>query len=285
MYIPRLKGDDIKSSKYYVRPYSTGDMPNCTTYSAFRMCELLDRQCIQNLGGSRIEDPCFPYDGYRNACVWHKDWLWDKGQVPKLGAIACWSGVYKATGKACAGHVAVVEAIYNDGSFLTSNSNYGGTWFYTQKIGADKALNSSKYTFTFEGFCYLPLREVERDESKHQVQVKVDGLRIRSGHSTDSEVIGQCGNGELFNVIETYDNGSYKWMNVDIGWIATKPEWIVEYVPVQSIDELQQEIVDLKNEIRELNLINANLRSMLNTCEEGAKLLNEKIEKAKEALK
>lgn len=278
MFSPRLKGDDIKYSKYYNRPYSTSDMPNCTTYALMRICEILDRQCAQNLGGSRIPDPIFQRDGYDDAHTWYRDWLWKKGQVPKLGAVACWSGINKKTGKPCAGHVAVVEVIYNDGSFLTSNSNYGGAWFYTKTIGADKVLKSELYDFKFEGFCYIPLEVVERDENKYQVKVNVDGLRIRSEHSITSNIIGVCNNGELFNVEAIYEDGTYKWLDIGDGWIGTIPEWVTEFEPALDVEQL-------KKENKELKLVNAYLKDMVNTCEIKVKELIDKIEKIKEVVK
>lgn len=282
MYKPRLTDEGIKTSKYYNRPYSTGDMPNCTTYSLFRCCENLDRQCAQNLGGSRISNPCFPYDGYRDACNWYKDWQWEKGQTPKLGAVCCWSGTYKSNGKSCAGHVAIVEQIYEDGSFLTSNSNYGGTFFYTMKIPADKTLSSSKYNFKFEGFCYIPLETIERDETKHQVKVKVDGLRIRADHNTDSTAMGICSNGELFNVYDIL-NSDYRWLNIGSGWIATKTEWVDEYFPKEETtpydDELEKQIDSLNAEIQEDKRTISTLKDMNKALDEANKKLQDKIDK------
>ena len=66
--------------------------------------------------------------------------------TPKLGAIACWNGER--------GHVAVVEEVYSDGSFLVSESGWSSTYFRTTIIPA-----SGKYpkdsSVEFQGFIYL----------------------------------------------------------------------------------------------------------------------------------
>lgn len=72
-----------------------------------------------------------------------------KGQVPKLGAVAVWGKAGEA------GHVAIVEQVNADGSCNTSNSAYGGTRFYMQPL-----YPSQKYTwgngFYLKGFIYHP---------------------------------------------------------------------------------------------------------------------------------
>lgn len=283
MYKPRLTDEGIRTSIYYNRPYSTGDMSNCTTYAMFRICELLKKQCTNYQGYPIIDNHCFDRFGYGNACDWFKDWVWKKGQIPRLGAVACWSGTYKTTGKACCGHVAVVEQIYEDGSFLTSNSNYGGTFFYTQKIAANKNLPSSKYNFKFEGFCYIPLKEVEKDDSKYQVEIKVESLRIRQSPTTNAPILGVCQNGQLFNVFSAENDGTYRWLQVDDGWIATKPEWVNEYPPkaIQETydDTLEKQIDILSAEIRELKKVNATLKDMLDSAQKALMISNDKLEK------
>lgn len=75
--------------------------------------------------------------------------------MPQLGAIACWYDPYGYY----AGHVAVVEQIYDSGHILTSNSGYEGTFFYTEDnyqsndwIGD----SISHRPYRFRGFLYLP---------------------------------------------------------------------------------------------------------------------------------
>ena len=68
----------------------------------------------------------------------------EHGQSPKLGAIAVWS----APGGGRAGHVAVVEHIYDNGDILVSESGYGNGW-----LGVNKLTQSSGYTNGRTGWC------------------------------------------------------------------------------------------------------------------------------------
>ena len=136
-FIPRFEAPD-NSNKYYYSDnvfYQSGyGMPNCTAYAWGRFYELSGQRpklCTANA------EYWYDYnDGYK------------RGQTPKLGAIIVWSG-----GNLGAGHVAVVEAINEDGSITTSNSAYNSTYFYTQGIGNTYALSG----YTFLGFIYNPV--------------------------------------------------------------------------------------------------------------------------------
>lgn len=86
-----------------------------------------------------------------NAETWIKNnKSYKTGTTPKLGAVAVWSKGIIGNGKDGAGHVAIVERINSDGSFLTSNSAYKSTKFYTKKINKYKFMLGYK----FQGFIY-----------------------------------------------------------------------------------------------------------------------------------
>lgn len=118
---------------YYTRElnaYSqTGyGMPNCVAYAFGRIYELNGERPLIDRG---------------NAGEW---WFINKandyyeyGDEAKLGAIACWSG-----------HVAVVEAIDDDGAVTVSESHWGGTYFNTN-VYYDM---SSHYGQRFYGYIY-----------------------------------------------------------------------------------------------------------------------------------
>lgn len=118
-------------------------MPNCTAYVWGRWYELLGIKPKVYTGNA---ENWFPkgtsYDGY------------ERGQSPKLGAIACWRKGQAGNDKDGAGHVAIVEEIYADGSILTSNSGYKASLFYTKKIAKGYALSG----YAFQGFIYLPIK-------------------------------------------------------------------------------------------------------------------------------
>lgn len=132
-----------KSNGYYYKNnifYKSGyGMPNCTTYAWGRFYELTGKYpklCTANA------ENWFKYkDGY------------ERGQKPKLGAVAVWSKGKIGNAKDGAGHVAVVERIYADGSWLSSNSGWKSTNFYLKNIPKSNELNGYK----FEGFIYNPI--------------------------------------------------------------------------------------------------------------------------------
>ena len=92
--------------------------------------------------------------GFVSGTTWPTNaWYWiqntngrSTGSTPQLGAIACWRNADWTNG-----HVASVEEIYADGSWLASESGYGGYIFRTHTYPAD----NSKPGFIFQGFIYL----------------------------------------------------------------------------------------------------------------------------------
>lgn len=158
-----------KNNKYYYSNnvfYKSGyGMPNCTCYAWGRFYEITKTKpklCTMNA------EEWYKYnDGYK------------RGNTPKLGAIAVWSMGKVGNSRDGAGHVAVVEEIYSDGSFLTSNSAYRSTMFYTKKIGKYKKL----YNYKFLGFIYPPIefdinkiKELQSSLNLYNSKLVVDGI-------------------------------------------------------------------------------------------------------------
>ena len=121
-------------------------LSNCVGYAWGRAAELEgDPKCTIGVPTARLKA------GKHNPT---SAWAWmmytngrKTGKTPKLGAVAVW----KHKTKANFGHVAVVEEIYSDGSWLSSESSYNGTTFRNIKYKA----NSLRANFTFLGFIYL----------------------------------------------------------------------------------------------------------------------------------
>lgn len=125
-------------------------MPNCTSYCLGRMNELLD-----------LNSMSYPnYSGFLgNAEVWGQEGYigenWERGNTPKLGAIAVWE-------RAGGGHVAFVEGINSDNTIKTSNSGWAGeenigneecdTWWWIAN-NVD-VTNYGSYTFIY--YLYPP---------------------------------------------------------------------------------------------------------------------------------
>ena len=119
----------------YAPPKVSG---NCVWYAYGRFAELLDKK--PNLHTGNAENWYGKKDGY------------SRGQMPKLGAVICWSKGKVGVESDGAGHVAIVEKIDSNGTITTSNSAYKGSYFFLETI--KKPYNRG--TYTFQGFIYNP---------------------------------------------------------------------------------------------------------------------------------
>lgn len=155
-----------KSNKHYYSGnifYQCGyGMPNCTCFAFGRWQELYAIHGISEkvkLCTSNAENWYKYNDGYK------------RGSKPKLGAVAVWRKGQVGVSSDGAGHVAVVEEVYSDGSFLTSNSAWGGANFYTQKYSG----NYNNGSYIFLGFIYFPIDfEEDKVQTTPTTQTKVD---------------------------------------------------------------------------------------------------------------
>lgn len=151
-YVPRLTVP-AKDNKYYITKsygglnecilgspqYSKGSaLNNCVGYAWGRAYELLGSR--PKLSRANAEDWWGYNDGYK------------RGQVPKLGAIACWRKGKAGYGADGAGHVAVCEVI-EGGNWKAGQSGYGASttfWLTTYKTGSE-----SHGAYVFQGFIYI----------------------------------------------------------------------------------------------------------------------------------
>lgn len=147
LFEPRLTSAGMLNNPYWYSQnpfYLAGyGLPNCTCYAWGRFWEISDTEHDYsnrpNLSTGNAED-WFGYtgDGY------------ERGNEPRLGAVICFAdGPFSGEG-----HVAIVEQINDDGSIVTSNSAYGGQYFYTQTLQPPNYLPANGYVF--QGFIYNP---------------------------------------------------------------------------------------------------------------------------------
>ena len=145
-FTPRLSAPSIDEPTYLLynssshNPYCPDyKMPNCTCYAFGRRYEI--EKSRPNLSTN---------DAYK----WWKYNLdnnaYQSGQTVQLGAVACWgNGTTPET--STIGHVAVVEQINQDGSYVISESAWMGFYFNTQTIDQ----NNTYGNYHFFGFIYL----------------------------------------------------------------------------------------------------------------------------------
>lgn len=108
-------------------------LSNCYGFGAGRFSEMAGEWQFVGKGRPRSGDWFHAKDGF------------ERGQEPRVGAMACW---WRNDDKG--GHVEIVEAVYPDGSVLDSYSAYNGVAFKTVKRSKSMRRLGSK----FLGFIY-----------------------------------------------------------------------------------------------------------------------------------
>lgn len=186
-------------------------LPNCVGYAWGRWWELLNSE--PKLSRKNAEDWYATNDGY------------ERGQTPKLGAVACWRKGKAGDGKDGAGHVAIVEEILNDGTIITSNSGYLGSYFYMRTIKAPYNLGG---TYVFQGFIYLPQTFV----AKEWVLKPIDDV-------AKEVILGEWGHGADRKSKLTARGYDYNEVQAKVNWIISQHE----KNHYTSIDVLVQDII------------------------------------------
>ena len=147
-YIPRLTSDGMRGNPYWYsrNPFYQDNvgLPNCTCYAWGRFWENADINADfsnrPNLSTGDAQDWFAYNDGY------------ERGNVPALGAIACYSGGDFSG----LGHVCVIEEIDEvNNRCLVSESGYNAWYFRASHyIGIDGNYGYGNYHF--QGFIYNP---------------------------------------------------------------------------------------------------------------------------------
>ena len=252
MFLARLSEAGIKESPFYndnalsAFNGTANAMPNCTAYAFARTAELSYPTNVR-------DNVLFARKGADNARMWYSTTLWDKGSVPKPGAIACWDGEL--------GHVAIVEEVLDDGSVLVSQSNYGGTFFETKEYSCKVGEVTEGVGLVFQGYIYNPYVKDLRKDFIQSGQVDVVADRLRARKSPNGELYDglYCPIG-TYDVISIVHEGEYDWAKIDDDvWIAMNNGWTVlrreskEYDIESLRDDMNDcigKVISLKNELK-----------------------------------
>lgn len=187
-------------------------LPNCVGYAWGRWREILGT--APTLSRGNAENWWARTDGYK------------RGNVPLVGAVACWRKGQAGDGSDGAGHVSIVEQVYMDGTIVTSNSSYLGSTFYMRTIKPPYNIGS---LYTFQGFIYLPVEFAT---------VFVDVLRPID--QIAKEVInGQWGTGATRKAALTTAGYNYSAVQKKVNELLTKK--IV--VPRKTVDQIAREVI------------------------------------------
>ncbi len=173
-FTPRLSAPSSDNPYYFSNMnlyyrYGYG-MPNCTAYAYGRIYEILGTE---------------PNLSRWNAGQWWFDNInygwYSYGSTPRVGAVACWDRWDQNTG-----HVAVVEAVYDDGSVLISESSWSGAMFRTRVMNANGTGFLTGYRFL--GYIYAVGAGVGSSDSSSSVSGGHSELSMGSRGSQVSEM-------------------------------------------------------------------------------------------------
>lgn len=217
-----------------------------------------------------------------NANTYYSAWSGKKGKTAKLGAVAVWSGGSGAYSGY--GHVGGVQRIFENGDIECVCSDASGSKYYTKRILKSNNFNWSS-SLRFEGFIYpseevveVNIPNVERNTKVNQVEVKVDGLRVRLSPSLKGEQYCVASKG-YYNVLSTTDSDGYTWLEIETGkWIAFSEDWEV-YLPKEDSDYSK-----IVKSIEELGTKINNLSAKIDKTNSDLASVSEKFSKIKEVL-
>lgn len=193
-FVPR-KTCPTKKDLYYIRKadgglsscipgkplkYTGSVLSNCVGYAWGRSAELENNpKCTVGVPTVRLKNGLYaPTSAY----AWMNYTNGRKtGTTPKVGAVCVWKHKVKKN----YGHVAVVEEVYSDGSWLSSESAYGGFAFANRKYNK----KSDRANYKFLGFIYSPV------EFNSQAFQKGDKVQILSAGNSRSDGKGKTSKG------------------------------------------------------------------------------------------
>lgn len=269
MFTPRKTNEGIDSLLFWTgQPYTLNGKENigyCTWYVLGRVAEILGYP-MNNWKDypNSCPNKAWNHTGAEDAKHWLEDARWKTSKTPQVCSVIVLDG-YR-------GHVAFIEEDFGDGYFGISQCNKNSDRkFHYEKVSLK---GTTLYGMKILGYLIIPYEETKRDETKWQIQIKVNQLRMRANHSTNSDILGLAKNGAFYNIVDVY-NDDYRWLKTeDSAWIATKAEWVDEHFPIN----------DSKDELREANKTILALKEMNRALDDRVKFLEDKIEKIKELL-
>lgn len=95
---------------------------------------------------------------------------------------------------------------------------------------------------------------VERDEYKNQIEVKVSELRVRTQPTLEGEILGHAKEG-YYNFYEKAEHDGYEWYRIaENQWLAYNEEWL-NVLPAKEKDEyIKFKILSKKDGLVEIDL-------------------------------
>ena len=146
------------------------------------------------------------------------------GNTPKVGAIMCWMKGSTLSGSDGAGHVAVVEAVYDNNHVYTSESGYGSSAFWNSHRYNTNGRWGLGSGYTFRGFIYNPAVKDEptpapTPSSKFNIgdKVVINGALYKSSNASSAS--GSVSN-KVTNITRKASGAAHPYNTTgDLGWM------------------------------------------------------------------
>ena len=242
-----------KGNKYYIRKAQGGYsnaiygkptdsecnvLANCVGYAYGRFNEIGGYGYCKYLAPVNAEN----FMDYKGSCK--------TGMTPKVGACMVWEGKGDL-----AGHVAIVEKVYDNNHVYTSESGYGSSAFWNQHRYNNNGRWGCGSNYSFKGFIYNPAVKEEptptpqptpSDKFNIGDKVVVNGPLYIS--STASSPVGHVSN-KVTNITRKNPGSAHPYNTTgDLGWmdessIKKYEEPAPAPTPSKSVDDLAREVI------------------------------------------
>ncbi len=95
---------------------------------------------------------------------------------------------------------------------------------------------------------------VERDEYKNQIEVKINNLRVRGLPMFSGDIIGFAKQG-FYDFYETAQNDDYGWYRIaENQWVAYDPEWLNVYYAKEKDEYVQFKVISKDGLYKQIDL-------------------------------
>ena len=163
-FVPRFTADGIYENPFWYAYNPYPDLPNCTCYAWGRFYEILGEAPLLQLGNAKQWFPKTVLYG-----------PYETGAKPHVGAVLCLDS------KDGDGHVAIVEQVNEDGTFIVSQSGFRRRRPCTlsacnRRTDFDAELNGS-------AFCGVPPRAAAL--ARQNSRAKLSGCIAPNKHAAD----------------------------------------------------------------------------------------------------
>lgn len=150
------------------------------------------------------------------------------------------------------GHIALYDDYVNNVAYYFSQNYPERTNSHIQGIS-----ETNMRVFRIKKKQPQPIPNVERDENKNQIEVKVNDLNVRYDGTTNSDVVGIAKIG-YYDYYETKEADGFVWYRIGMfQWIASKDEWTTVH-PMKK-KEIEVTITEKTKDSLTIKISNLNL--------------------------